>query len=238
MSNAGNVVNLVQLMGTRYLANFISFKVGNALRNLPDDTVVDLADAKLGPDTYIEVVRSMPRLRFINSIDEKLMATLQEWYRDRSGIREPNMEVPTIKNWDDLLDYVKSFPKDKPYYKWPVSVDRNARFAIIVLILMYPQYQFDISNMYQYVFAALEDLGAPTEPMPIHVNFNNPAYLTTEMKAGTYSTVSSLFLCCQPIDLDCLEKHMFGKVIKNIQNKLTEKPYVSFVDVAKEQLHF
>lgn len=238
MSGTGTTINLVNKVGSRYLANFLSYQIGQILEEIPDNTIVDLAGAKFGPEAFMMVSRYMRRLTFIDSENEELNAILKGLQSDVKGIYEPNMEVPVISTWDDIREYVKNFPHGKKYYKWPITTNRNAKYAMIAAMLSYPQYMFDISNMYVDIFQILMNLGAPTKPNPIHVNSDKPMYLTTEMTTGNYYSVSAIFLCPVPIDLDNPENHFFGKVIVNMQKDLQEIPYVSFVEVAREQLKF
>lgn len=231
-------VSLVDIMGTRYLANFLDYDLTKALEKLADGTTVDVSKVKFGPASFTAVMQHMNRLNFINSEDSELDSILQSMQRDTRAKLTPNMKLPVVLNWDDLLTYVKEFPLDKEYYMWDITVDRNAVFAIIAVILSYPQLRFDISNMYYQIFSLLEGLGAPTEPSPVHVSSIRPTVLTTEIKAGAYATVSAQFLCSPAIDLENPGKHLFAKVIYKMREKLDKPPYDSFVFVAREQFNF
>ena len=228
---------LTELMGTRYIINALSDKLNTALTGLSDGETVDVCRAKFGPGAYTIVTQHMKRLNFINSADDKLNKILKVKQSEIRGKYESNLPVPEVSNWEEIVDYVYSLPQDLRYYKWDVSVSRDATVAIIAVCLVHVNKVIDLSNRYIDVFSVLKLLGCPSSKKMVYVGFSNPNYVQYEIPNDNYLAIPSEFGMTAPIDLRNPDpNHPFYNVVLNMQNLYKEEEYESFVEAANRIL--
>lgn len=225
---------LTDILGTRYAYSALSMYINKKLTEIPDGETIDVTRVKFGPGAFAIVINHMQRLNFINSGDKELDKTLKEIQAAERDNRDPNVELPVINSYEDIVAFVKNIPEGLKYYKFKVDVSVKAQHAIIALVLARPDLEIDISNRYIETFAVLDGLGAPKGGARFYVQMDSPRYLQNTQPNGNSVSAPMRFGLDKPIDLENPDpNHFFYKVIKNMQKAYEEPVYVSFVEAAK-----
>ena len=229
------MVFLTELMNTRYICNALSLRLRETLEKLPEGETVNVNRVKFGPGAYVTLVGFMGKLNFVNSGDEKLNKILQDKQAEVRNYRKPNMPIPVIKSFEDILSFVNSVPNNLPYLKWEFDTSRDVSVAIIALILARPDLTIDISNRYVEIFEMLRSLGCPKPKHPIYVSIINRNYIQPKVPNGNYTYAPVEFGMGPAIDLVHPDpNHMFYKVVCNIRKLYEEPEYESFVDAVNK----
>ena len=229
------MVSLVEIMNTKYVCNALAVRLEEALRELPDNETVDVGRVKFGPGAYLVITANMSRLNFVNSGDKKLNDILLKTQQDVRGIKEPNLELPVVSSFEDIVDYVKNLPEGLPYYKWGFDSSRDVANTIVACVIARPDLMFDISNYYIEVFRVLQILGCPKSKNLIYVETLDRTHVHPKPPSGNYVSAPIQFGMSSPIDLENPDpSHMFYNVVCNLREYYKEEPYESFVDAIKK----
>lgn len=225
------MVSLVEIMNTKYVCNALSHRLDEVLQELPDGEVVDVGRVKFGPGAFVIVTNHMKRLDFVNSGDKKLNGILQTRQKDLRDIKEPNLDIPQITSYEDIVQYVKNLPEGLPYYKWDISTSRDVSNLVIACVIARPDLLFDISNRYIETFKALQVLGCPKSKNLVYVETVDRNYLHSSPPSGSYISAPIQFGMSTPIDLENPDpSHMFYDVVCNLRDYYKDEEYESFVD--------
>ena len=225
---------LTDIIGTRYAYSALSMYIDKKLREVPDGETVDVTRVKFGPGAFAVIINHMQRLDFVNSGDKALDKIIKDIQSTERDTREPNVELPKIESYEDIVAFVKNIPEGLKYYKFKIDVSVKAQHAIIALILARPDLEIDISNRYIETFAVLDGLGAPRGGARFYVKTDSPKYLLNSQPNGNSVSAPMQFGLEKPIDLENPDpNHFFYKVVKNMQKAYEEPVYTSFVEVAK-----
>ena len=151
-------IKLCEQMGTKYMINALSGAIRNVLDTcVGTDTVVDLADCKMGPEAANILMEYYSVIDFCNTSDDYLDYVVKN-NCDRSrmvvGEYEP-LDLRNIRSIDTYMDLVKTIPEGAkvcPIVSLSKLLDK---VTLVMLIMSRPDVDFDIrscaSDIYDFV---------------------------------------------------------------------------------------